>query len=63
MSASTIPRPTENAAIGNWRPPRLHPPMWLYDRQRTAQRAGDMYLATMLGHAATRSLAGGKVGE
>lgn len=61
MSA-LVHRPTENAAIGRVKPPTLWPPMWLYARQDQAHRAGDMYLAHVLGHAATRSLAGGKVG-
>lgn len=62
MSASTIYRPTENAAIGRIKPPQLWPPMWLYARQDEARKAGDLFLAHVLGHLADRSLAGGKVG-
>lgn len=62
MNASRVRRPTEDDAIGRTKAPTLWPPMWLYARQDQARRAGDMYLAHVLGHAAIRSLAGGKVG-
>lgn len=61
MSA-LVSRPTENAAIGRIKPPQLWPPMWLYARQDEAKRAGDLFLAHLLGCRAERSLANGQVG-
>lgn len=62
MSASRIHRPTENAAVGRCRPRPLGP----IDRLRAllahAIRCHDQHGATLLRHAVTRALAGGKIG-
>jgi hypothetical protein len=64
MSASTIARPTENAAIGA---AMRHRPNWnlalLYIEQDNARRGLDRHAEHLLGYRIDRQLAAGKVGE
>lgn len=55
MSASTVHRPTENAAIGRCRPPRLNP--FTIERLRDeARKRLDLAYAYLLDHQLVRAL-------
>lgn len=56
MSASTISRPTENAAIGRCQPPRIEPTMWLVELRDKARERCDLALAHLIGGALARSI-------
>lgn len=63
MSASTIHRPTENAAIGRVRPPRLPSAAILRDSLAGAKQRADRYGAVLLAAMLHRVTALGPVGE
>ena len=56
MSASTVSRPTENAAIGRVRPPRIEPAWWLHGLREQAAKRLDFALAHLINGAIARSL-------
>jgi hypothetical protein len=66
MSASTVARPTENAAIGRTSTPVMPPAKVLLALHQRARSRKDRYGIVLLGCAAIRSTtqaAGRKVGE
>ena len=63
MSASRVHRPTENAAIGRCRPPRLPSIELLRDSLAGAKQRADRYGAVLLGAMLVRALTVGEVGE
>lgn len=56
MSASTVHRPTENAAIGRVQPPRIHDAMWLVGIRDKARQRLDLALEHLIGGAIARSV-------
>jgi hypothetical protein len=63
MSASRVSRPTENAAIGRVRPPRLPSIELLRDSLAGAKRRADRYGAVLLGAMLHRATSLEPVGE
>ncbi|MCX5209778.1 hypothetical protein OG689_10830 [Kitasatospora sp. NBC_00240] len=63
MSASTVSRPTEAAAIGRYRPPALPSVAQLLHLRAQARHRLDLAFAHLLDHQLVRVLANGKVGE
>ncbi|MFC8447636.1 hypothetical protein [Kitasatospora sp. NPDC057223] len=63
MSASTVSRPTENAAIGKCRPPALPSVGQILHLRAQARRRLDRAFTHLLDHQLVRVLAAGKVGE
>lgn len=61
MIATTVARPTENAAIGRIKPRPVTLGLLLADRATARQRL-DRYADHLLRHRIVRALAGGKVG-
>lgn len=56
MTASTIHRPTENAAIGRCQPPRIQGTMWLVRIRDKARDHLDFALAHLIDGALARSV-------
>jgi hypothetical protein len=56
VSASTVHRPTENAAIGRVQPPRIQDTMWLVGLRDKARARLDLALERLINGAIARSV-------
>jgi hypothetical protein len=63
VSASRVHRPTENAAIGRVRPPRLPSAALIRDSLAGAKHRADRYGTVLLAHMLLRATSLSEVGE